>query len=66
LYIVGVKPHELPPMRGRRWGTPEKSMTGQVGNTKRCTQKEREYTPELLRDWLIAVAQIAESAKVQL
>ena len=56
LYIVGVKPQHLPEMPPRRWGTPAKSITGQVPGTARCTQYEREYTPELLRLWLVEVA----------
>ena len=64
LYIVGIAYKDLPELPPRRWGTPEKSMTGQVGNTKRCTQKEREYTPEALRAWLLETAQRIKDLKL--
>ena len=57
LYIVGVSPEDLPPLpskdetihyceKGKR-----RSITGNVAGTTRCTQKQREYTPEGLIDW---------------
>ena len=57
LYIVGVSPEDIPPLppkdntthyceKGKR-----RSITGNVAGTTRCTQKQREYTPEGLIDW---------------
>jgi hypothetical protein len=54
LYICGIDYKDLPPIP-KRDGVPLKSMTGQVPNTKRCTQYEREYTPDALIDWMTEV-----------
>jgi len=54
-YICGIDPSELPPIPHRP-GKGKKSMTGQVPGTDRCTQYEREYTPELLAGWLVEIA----------
>lgn len=40
----------------RKYDRAEKSITGQVPNTKRATQYEREYTPPMLIEWLKEVA----------
>jgi hypothetical protein len=55
LYICGVDKDDLPPIPYRD-GKAKKSITGQVPNTKRCTQYEREYTPTQLATWLIKVS----------
>ena len=58
LYIVGVSPEDLPPLppkdqtvhyceKGKR-----RSICGNVEGTTRCTQKQREYTPSDLIEWL--------------
>lgn len=58
LYIVGVDREDLPPLppedttvhlceKGKR-----RSIAGNVLGTTRCTQKQREYTPDGLIDWL--------------
>jgi len=52
LYICGCSYADLPAMPPRNRGKALKSMTGQVPKTTRCTQYEREYTPEALVDWL--------------
>lgn len=54
LYIVGTKKQNLPPIP-RRLSTPQKSITGQVPGTSRCTQYEREYTPPALIEWMVTV-----------
>ena len=57
LYIVGVSPEDMPALppkdntihyceKGKR-----RSITGNIAGTTRCTQKQREYTPEKLIDW---------------
>lgn len=55
LYICGCQQADLPEIPFKS-GKAEKSMTGQVPGTRRCTQYEREYTPPLLREWLVRVA----------
>jgi hypothetical protein len=55
IYIVGCPLQKLPPIPVKH-GRATKSITGQVSGTKRCTQLEREYTPEALRQWLLNVA----------
>ena len=63
LYIVGAYPDQLPAIP-RKHGRASKSITGQVPNTTRCTQYEREYTPEALIDWMLAVCKIIKANKV--
>ena len=69
LYIVGVSPEDLPPLppkdntthyceKGKR-----RSITGNVAGTTRCTQKQREYTPEGLIDWLEKTLDIIKESK---
>ena len=59
LYIVGCSIGDLPPIPHRA-GRAKKSITGQVPGTKRCTQKEREYTPRPLIDWMLKVIETME------
>lgn len=56
LYIVGCPVHKLPPMPKTRTGRATRSIAGNVAGTKRCTDRQREYTPKALREWLVAVA----------
>ncbi len=51
-YIVGLSIHELPPMPKKRMEHTDRSICGNVAGTKRCTQYQREYTPENLIDWI--------------
>ena len=64
LYIVGTSVDKLPRLpkkdntvhlcdKGKR-----RSITGNVEGTTRCTQKQREYTPEKLIDWLEEVLEV--------
>lgn len=56
LYICGLRSmFDLLPIPTRD-GKAEKSITGQVPGTKRCTQYEREYTPTMMMQWLIETA----------
>ena len=55
LYICGCSYSDLPVIPFRK-GLAEKSMTGQVKGTRRCTQFEREYTPIDFAWWLIETA----------
>ena len=56
LYICGISKSNLPPLPNSRGGTPLRSIAGNVKNTVRCTQYQREYTPILLIKWLRDVA----------
>ena len=56
IYICGCPPQKLPVIP-KKYGRAAKSITGQVPGTKRCTQFEREHTPEALRQWLVEVAE---------
>jgi len=56
LYICGIDKSELPQLPKRKYERAAKSITGQVPNTKRATQYEREYTPLMLIEWLKEVA----------
>ena len=51
LYICGVSNEDLPPMPAKRTESTDRSICGNVLGTKRCTQYQREYTPEKLMDW---------------
>lgn len=55
LYIVGIDKADLPPIPTRE-GTPWKTICGITGQRgRRCTQYEREYTPDLLIDFLTEI-----------
>ena len=62
LYIVGCTPAQLPPIP-RREGKSDRVIStghglreGMPGWRSRVTQKEREYTPPALAEWLVEVA----------
>ena len=63
LYIVGCKISELPPLPSTRLEHTDRSIAGNIPGTKRCTQYQREYTPRLLRLWLIETVRIIEAIK---
>lgn len=62
LYICGVDPSKLPQIP-KKEGRASKSMTGQVPGTTRCTQYEREYTPEKLIDWMLDVCRLIKGSR---
>lgn len=66
IYICGLEHEELPPLPPKRGGIPTKSITGQVAGTKRCTDKEREYTPIDLAKWLADIARRCKPYNVKL
>jgi len=51
LYICGIDESLLPNQPKRKDCKPTHSITGQVPDTLRCTQYQREYTPEKLIDY---------------
>jgi hypothetical protein len=52
LYICGIKMNQLPPMPPKNTAATDRSICGNVAGTKRCTQYQREYTPDNLIDWM--------------
>jgi hypothetical protein len=56
LYICGYQ-GELPELPNPRLEIPKRSICGNIAGTVRCTQYQREYTPEKLIEWLIRVAE---------
>ena len=46
LYICGIKIEELPLLPEKNMSTTDRSICGNVKGTKRCTQYQREYTPD--------------------
>jgi hypothetical protein len=57
LYIVGINQSDLPNLP-KKEGIATKSMTGQVPGTKRCTQYEREYTPDELIKFMTKICEM--------
>ena len=55
LYICGVQIDSLPKLPSKRIERTDRSICGNVPGTKRCTQYQREYTPEALIDWFESV-----------
>lgn len=55
LYICGLDPTDLPGMPPKRPGTATRSIAGNVAGTRRCSQYQREYTPDLLIDYFETV-----------
>jgi len=56
LYVCGLPKNQLPPIP-KRESIPAKTICGVVGQPgRRCTQKEREYTPLELMKWLRKVS----------
>jgi len=58
LYICGMNSVILPRLPTKRIENTNRSIAGNVAGTKRCTQRQREYTPELLMDWFESVLDI--------
>ena len=48
LYICHLPVENLPPLPSKREGIPTRSIAGNVKGTVRCTQYQREYTPDAL------------------
>jgi hypothetical protein len=52
LYIYGLTMEELPPLPPKNMNGTDRSICGNVKGTKRCTQYQREYTPDELIKFL--------------
>lgn len=64
LYICGIKLEQLPELPKPREGVPERSICGNVKGTKRCTQYQREYTPDNLINFLKEICLIVKNNKL--
>lgn len=51
LYICGLDIGKLPELPQKRLEHTDRSICGNVPGTKRCTQYQREYSPDHLIDW---------------
>ena len=69
LYICGIKPQQLPMLPNKDYSLHYcekghlRSICGNVKGTVRCTQYQREYTPEALIDYIEKVLSIIEANK---
>ena len=55
LYICGIKQSELPKFPEVRKEIPTRSICGNVKGTVRCTQYQREYTPDALIEFMTEI-----------
>lgn len=55
LYICGIAMRELPPPPPTNTAPTDRSICGNVKGTKRCTQYQREYTPDLLIEFITEI-----------
>jgi len=55
LYICGIAKDNLPPLPLKNLSSTDRSICGNVKGTKRCTQYQREYTPDNLIEWMTKV-----------
>ena len=62
LYICGIKLSELPAIPSRRVEFTDRSICGNVKGTTRCTQYQREYSPDALIDWFEKVLDLIPCA----
>ena len=51
----GITKDKLPPMPPKNLSSTDRSICGNVKGTKRCTQYQREYTPDDLINWMTKV-----------
>ena len=57
LYICGIDKVNLPPLPPKNLSSTDRSICGNVKGTKRCTQYQREYTPDNLIIWMTTVCE---------
>lgn len=60
LYICGISIEDLPPLPPKNLNTTDRSICGNVKGTKRCTQYQREYTPDAL---IVFLTEICEKVR---
>ena len=63
LYIVGMSREHLPPLPTKNTEKPVRSIAGNIEGTKRCTQYQREYTPDTLIVFLLKLCEIIQDRK---
>jgi len=64
LYICGVTKEKLPKLPPKRSEPTNRSICGNVAGTKRCTQYQREYTPEALIDFFEQILTTINTNKI--
>ena len=57
LYICGIKIEDLPKMPPKNTNSTDRSICGNVKGTKRCTQYQREYTPDGLIEFMTKICE---------
>ena len=55
LYICGIKLNDLPKLPSVNTASTDRSICGNVKGTKRCTQYQREYTPDALIEFMTEI-----------
>lgn len=55
LYICGITITDLPDLPEKNLATTDRSICGNVKGTKRCTQYQREYTPDNLINFMTEI-----------
>ena len=55
LYICGIDRTDLPALPEKNLATTDRSICGNVKGTKRCTQYQREYTPDNLINFMTEI-----------
>ena len=63
LYICGITIEQLPQLPPKNTTIPTRSICGNVKGTKRCTQYQREYTPDGLIDFLTEICNTVKENK---
>lgn len=63
LYICGITIEQLPELPPKNTAIPTRSICGNVKGTKRCTQYQREYTPDGLIDFLTQICNTVKENK---
>jgi hypothetical protein len=57
LYICGLKIEDLPELPPKNTNITDRSICGNVKGTKRCTQYQREYTPDGLIEFMTKICE---------
>ena len=55
LYICGINRDQLPKLPDKNTNPTDRSICGNVKGTKRCTQYQREYTPDKLIEFMTEI-----------
>jgi hypothetical protein len=57
LYICGIKIEDLPELPPKNYADTDRSIAGNIKGTKRCTQYQREYTPDNLIKFMTEICE---------